>query len=157
MGFEVNPALVALFGSETRVRALAPLANSSRPLTAYRIAKMTGAQRIRVYSELRKLAAVGIVREVQGSWGRSEWELVQPDLRNMLRKTARIVSMDEWREGRVERSAITKRVMEGGRRVPVRVGAFTNDQRAKFEEEFSRPREKDVVLKKLGLKTSRYA
>src|SRR5580658_7263565 len=104
MGFKISPALVALFGSATRVRTLAPLANSSRPMTAYRIAQMTGAQRIKVYTELRKLAVVGIVRRVQGNWGRSEWELVEPDLRNLLRKRARIVSMDEWREGAAERS-----------------------------------------------------
>jgi hypothetical protein len=51
---DVDPKLVALFGSETRVRTLAVLAGAFRPLAAYRVAKVGGIPVQKAYEEVRR-------------------------------------------------------------------------------------------------------
>ena len=155
MSLKVNPWLAALFGSETRVRTLAPLANAPEPLTAYRIAQVSDVNRIKVYEELRNLAAAGIVRERVTGPKRSVWELPDSDVRRILRKRARVVwvgdlereATDLARRARAFRALYAKN--------PINLSRFkAQPSRVSHPEEYRRPPEKDRILASLGLKTS---
>jgi hypothetical protein len=43
---DIDPGMVALFGSRNRTLVLAALANASGPLSGYRVAKLFGGQKI---------------------------------------------------------------------------------------------------------------
>ncbi|MCI4351879.1 MAG: hypothetical protein L3K14_00600 [Thermoplasmata archaeon] len=101
---ELDPGLVALFGSETRVSVLAVLAGASRPSTGYRVAKIARIQPIKVYAELRRLRKAGIVREVLAEGGRSGWELSAPDVRRLVGDRVRVSWSDDWFAGESERA-----------------------------------------------------
>ncbi len=150
MTLEVAPGLVALFGSATRVRVMAPLANASRPMTAYRIATLSGVARTKINVEIRRLEEAGIVRSRTIEKGRRGWELVDPDLRSLLRKRIRIVwsrdlenEIPSWaervRDSRSRREPIDARLLKGPVRDP---------------SDFLRPVEKDRILRRLGLPPS---
>jgi DNA-binding transcriptional ArsR family regulator len=158
MTLEVDPGLVALFGSQTRVRTLAPLACSPSPLTAYRVAWMTGVQRTKVYSELRRLAAAGVVAERKSGGNRSTWELVDPEVRSLLRRRARISWSEDW---------LADLNRDAGKQSPIQL----QQQREDFFRRVRRPKSvpraakailaemkrrpgKDVELARLGLATS---
>jgi len=51
---DADPALLSLFGSQTRLLTMAVLANADEALTGYRVAKIAGLPREKVYPELRK-------------------------------------------------------------------------------------------------------
>ncbi|MGA7923687.1 MAG: helix-turn-helix domain-containing protein, partial [Thermoplasmata archaeon] len=61
MESEVDLTMVALFGSETRVRVLAVLAGAYGPLTAYRVGKTGGVSMPKAYREIGRLHKAGIV------------------------------------------------------------------------------------------------
>ncbi len=157
MTMGVDPALAALFGSENRVRTLAPLASSSVPLTAYRIAQMVDVPRTKVYEELAELAARGWVRKLRMTRNRSVWELLDPDVRRLLRRRARVVTMAELSAASDEMAARTRSVLAKNRRNPIAPsllrGAFT----PRNPEDFARPDQKDAVLRSMGLPVSRRA
>lgn len=69
-----------LFGSRTRAAALETLATTSRPLTAYRIAKVVGAQPIQVLTLLKSLEPEIVRNSGEG------WVLVNDLLRQFLRE-----------------------------------------------------------------------
>jgi hypothetical protein len=71
----IDSRLLAAFGSETRVRTLAVLANAFRPLTAYRIAKTGDILLSKVYGELERLAGAGVVARRGKGWVLLDWEL----------------------------------------------------------------------------------
>ncbi len=56
-----------LFGSRVRAAALETLASTSKPLTAYRVAKVIGAQPIQVLTSLKSLQPE-IVRHTGEGW-----------------------------------------------------------------------------------------
>jgi DNA-binding transcriptional ArsR family regulator len=85
---KVDPALVAAFGSATRVLTLAALANSNVPLTAYRVAKIGGLRPPKVYEELRRAKARGLVGESGG-----KHVLLDADLRTLVQRRARIYDL----------------------------------------------------------------
>jgi hypothetical protein len=155
MTLAIDPWLAALFGSGARVRTLAPLANTDEPMTAYRIAKLVGLQRIKVYSELRHLARAGVVRELRVGEKRSVWFLSDPDVRRLLQKRARVVSVNDIeraapglaRQSRAFRAAYVRNPIDLSRfkSEPSKVGAH---------EEYRRSPAKDRVLASLGLRTS---
>jgi hypothetical protein len=69
-----------LFGSRVRAAALETLAATSKPLTAYRVAKVIGAQPIQVLNTLKSLEPA-IVRHASDGW-----VLVSDALRLFLRE-----------------------------------------------------------------------
>jgi hypothetical protein len=70
-----------LFGSRVRAAALEALAATSKPLSAYRVAKVIGAQPIQVLVTLKSLAPQYVQRHAGG------WMLVDDSLRRFLRDT----------------------------------------------------------------------
>lgn len=86
----VAPSVAAVLGSANRARTLATLAGAYRSLTAYRVARLAGIPRTKVYNELRRLSNVGVVRERRERGGRSTWILLDLDLGLYLRKRIRI-------------------------------------------------------------------
>ena len=95
MPTDIEPALTSLFGSRTRLLTLAVLANSSEPLTGYRIAKLASLPREKVYPELRKGAKAGLVAKVGKGF-----RLTDPDVRALLQKRVRIRWDEEWDRAR---------------------------------------------------------
>jgi hypothetical protein len=151
---ELDSGVVATFGSATRVLTLAPLASATAPMTAYRIATVSRLQRIKVYAELRRLALSGVTREVKLGKNRSGWELVDPDIRQLLQRRVRITWYGDWQRGTAERAKrADAMIAEAGRWDPSRYGP-PNRSAVSNPEEFVRPPEKDRVLARMGLKTS---
>lgn len=147
-----DAGIVALFGSETRVLTLAPLASADRPLTAYRIASISGLQRIKVYAELRRLSRVGIVRERRDGRGSSVWEIVDPDLRRILIRRVRLTDITTLRTDRARLASSTKRVLEAYRRNPIAPERLGDPDDVRNEREFARSPQKDAILRRLGLR-----
>ena len=154
MSARVDPALVALFGSENRALTLAALANSSLPLTGYRVARITGTQPIKVYAELRRLGKSGLVRESPTAGGRMGWTLEDPDVRSLLRRRARISWGEDWNR------EVGERILTRSRS-PRLVGAIdlskyrAEPERVPNRSEFERPTGKDAALSSEGLQVSR--
>ncbi|MGD0719083.1 MAG: hypothetical protein ABSA15_05860 [Thermoplasmata archaeon] len=69
-----------LFGSRVRAGALETLASTSKPLTAYRVAKVIGAQPIQVLTILKTLEPDLVQRTEEG------WVLKSDSLRHFLRE-----------------------------------------------------------------------
>jgi hypothetical protein len=151
---KVDPGVVALFGSETRAATLGALANAGQPLTAYRIAKMTGGQVIKSITELRRLERVGIVARALTDRGRTGWVLADGSLKDFLRQRVRIVWASDWdrevvkRVGRRRTSPQLR--IDLSRFVPA-PGSVPNP------EEFARSPDKDRTLARAGLPLSRRA
>jgi DNA-binding PadR family transcriptional regulator len=110
---EIDGALAALFGSDTRLRSLAVLANARHPMTAYRVAKVGGVRPTKAYPELHRLEKAGVV-----SSGRSGWTLRDRDVALLLRKRVRIVWEEDWFRGKAERDAEDRRRYQRLRRLP---------------------------------------
>lgn len=154
MSREVDPAVVTLFGGETRVLTLAALSSSPQPITGYRVTKLTEVQPIKVYEELRKLATAGFVVGQQTRPGRVTWKLVDPDLKRFFNRRVRInwpvLGTDarkgdgpEWRAVRAKvRSLNTAQYQSRPLSIPNR-------------EEFVRAPGKDAILASVGLKMAR--
>lgn len=68
-----------LFGSRVRAEALEALASTSKPLTGYRVAKITGAQPIQVQTVLKALQPEVVQSTSDG------WLMVSDSLRRFLR------------------------------------------------------------------------
>lgn len=157
MALTIDPALSTLFGSENRVRTLAPLANSLAPLTAYRIAKMVDVPRTKVYAELAQLAAMGWVSKVVTTGTRSLWELRDPDVRRLLRRRARIVSVGDLTATSAEVAKRTRAVLAKSRRNPIDPALLRGPFKPRNPEDFARAARKDAVLRRIGLPASRRA
>lgn len=157
MALTIDPALSMLFGSENRVRTLVPLANSLAPLTAYRIAKMVNVPRTKVYDELAQLAAMGWVSKVEMTGTRSLWELRDPDIRRLLRRRARIVSVGDIAATSDDVAKRTRAVLAKSRRNPIDPTLLRGPFEPRNPEDFVRPAEKDAALRRMGLPVSRRA
>lgn len=68
-----------LFGSSVRAGTLEVLASTAAPLTAYRVAKLVGAQPIQVLTILKSLEPDPVQHSADG------WRLVNDGLRRFLR------------------------------------------------------------------------
>jgi len=147
---EVDPGLVALFGSETRVRSLAVLASAHRPLTAYRIGKVGGVPLPKAYREIARLAKAGLVERKN-----TGWVLCDNDVRALLRRRVRISWADDWLTERARRLPEERALFERLRRTehtpPPR------GWRPRNPERFSRSPVKDEVLREMGLRSSSHA
>jgi hypothetical protein len=76
-----DPALVAMFGSRTRLLTLAVLASADEPLTGYRVAEVAGLPRQNVYPELRRGMMIGMIEKVAEGF-----RLTDHDVRALLQK-----------------------------------------------------------------------
>jgi DNA-binding transcriptional ArsR family regulator len=157
MMLNLDPQLVTLFGSETRVSVLAALAGASRPYTGYRVARVAGVQPIKAYAELRKLRDAGIVRETGGTAGRSGWELPEGDVRSFVGLRTR-VSWSEDMLSAPQRTigpqdlAFLRRVRARAEKRP-RPKSVPPAAKAVLKEMKRRVR-KDQNLARMGLRTS---
>lgn len=148
---QVDPAIEALFGKD-RSRVLGVLANSSTALSGYAISKLSGTQRIKVSSELSKLAAAAVVRAEGAGKVRRVWTLTDPGLRQFFSQRVRIISTDEL-EGRANRARLAKpRAVLWANRVDLTT--LTPSRQVDLSE-FRRARGKDLVLRQAGLRPAR--
>ena len=148
----IDPALVRLFGSRTRAAILGVLANSGRPLTAYRVAQVTGAQLSKVSLELRRLGLSRVIGRAPTSNVNPAWVMTDPSLRAMLRRRIRIFWLDDWNEevGRLSRRSQTIP------RLRIDLSRYRAEpQSVPNRREFLRPELKDRILTETGLRTSR--
>ena len=152
MALDVDPAMTALFGSETRVRTLAILSNSTLPLTGYRIAKISGDEPIKVYAVLRTLSQNGLVVRSRDDRGSSAWTVTDPDLRRLFRRRVRISWEPDWTAEVAGRAALTKRLPRGILGIDLR--KYRSSARASSKlRELKRPPRKDRILASSGLPT----
>jgi hypothetical protein len=161
---DIDPGMVALFGSQNRTLVLSALANASGPLSGYRVAKLFGGQKIKVNAELVRLAKAGIVTRRRAPSGELGWTLEDPDLRRLLRKRARICFAPDWDRRRPASGEAVNRIL-------AEIEASLPDP--KVDREFYRPKnwkptpaalnllrekvrppEKDAILRKYGARTS---
>jgi UDP:flavonoid glycosyltransferase YjiC (YdhE family) len=148
----IDPALVSLFGSETRAVTLGALANSSRPLTAYRIARITGAQLSKVGAELRRLEAAQLVSRNLPDRTAPTWSLSDRSLVSFFQRRARIVASEDWD---VQVRATTEQARLR-RRLKIDTSHYRPSPRpVPNRREFERPAEKDRILAAAGPPTSR--
>lgn len=154
MALDLDAGLSLLFGGETRASVLAALASASAPFTGYRVAKVAGIQPIKAYAELRRLREAGIVRETPRGERGATWELLDENLRSFLTRRVRVVWWNDWQPGMAGRA----------RRAEVALARIRQIDLSKFKpnpsavsnpEEYTRRPEKDRVLARLGLRTSR--
>lgn len=138
MELEVDPLIIAAFGSETRVRTLATLAGASRPITVYRVGKTGGIPLPKAYREVERLERAGVVRRAKKGV-----ELIDPDLRDLFRKRVRILWSEDQRRLESARAARGAKVgaeddswFEPSRYTPNPKVA------ARYAREFRRPPEK---------------
>jgi hypothetical protein len=152
MEASIDPGVISLFGSRLRAATLGALANSRQPLTAYRVAIVTGSQVIKVITELRRLEQSGFVERSETGARGAGWSLPDPDLRDFLRRRVRLVWWDDWNEQvafRVRRSASVPRTRVDLSRFRPEPHAVPN------RREFLRRPGKDRLLAKAGLPVSR--
>jgi hypothetical protein len=151
MRIAVDPGIVLLFGSEARATVLGVLANAGRPLTAYRVARITGMQVTKTVNELRRLKEAGFTSNASTDSGRLGWVLSDQSLGEVLRRRVRIVWSVDWDQtvaGRVRRR-------RGSRRMRIDLSRFRPNPRVVPNRgEFTRSREKDRILARMGLPTS---
>lgn len=148
---QIDPAMTALFGSRTRALTLAVLANSDEPLTGYRIAKVAGLPREKVYPQLRKAVSTGIVRSQSKGY-----TLEDADLRRLLRNRIRIRWLDEMQRSREARFGSAESDL---RRIGTSLDGivtYNPDNRIPKAalQELRRDPQKNRVLRSLGLRVS---
>lgn len=156
----IDSALVAAFGSATRVRTLAVLANAAAPLTAYRVALVGGIPVDKAYREVRRLARARLVER-----RRDGWVLVDDDLRSLLQRRVRVRWDQDWDRERQGWAGETASLLSAGlatlrRRLQSDPGYLrpkgwkpTRAARRTIRE-LNRPRDKDAVLRRAGLRSS---
>jgi hypothetical protein len=95
--------LARLLGSENRANVVEALALSDGALTAYRVATMYGMNVAKAYSEMKRLAELGVIEKAGGRRG-AEYRLADPDLRRLaLRFSKRTLSYENWKSPRSKR------------------------------------------------------
>ena len=152
MGLTVDPGLAALFGSEGRVRTLAALANAEAPLTAYRVAMMTGSPPPNVYRELKGLLRVNEVERAPTPEGKVGWRLVDADVRGLLRRRLRVVWSEDLLRGSRERGRRAALFTRRSSQTPLDLSRFAPGP-TPAATAVRRRREKDGVLAKAGART----
>jgi hypothetical protein len=161
MSEQTDPALVAFCGSEARARTLGALANAVAPLTGYRVAKVSGIPEPKVYPELRRAVRAGIVRKEENGY-----RLIDEDLRSLLQKRVRIYWDADWDRARAGWSRETPRLLRQGMvaiRQRIRKDPFylrpkgwsAPPSARELDRELVRPREKDILIRRRGLRTSK--
>lgn len=142
--------LTALFGSETRVRALAVLAGAYGPLTAYRVAKVGEIPVQKAYEEMGRLSRSGLVAHRRGGW-----ILVDRDVRALLRKRVRIRWADDLNAERQHRRAEEEALFDRLERV--RHASPPAGWHPRDPVHFFRSPAKDDIIRRRGGRTSIHA
>jgi DNA-binding transcriptional ArsR family regulator len=149
----VDAGLAALFGSEDRVRTLAALANSSSPLTAYRVAKIVEMRPPNVYRELKRLLKGEVVTRTTMKDGSTVWQLREADLRSFFRARMRVTWSDDLVSGARDRERRAAAVIRRSAEEPLDLSRFSPGRRLTAAE-IQRRRRKDQVLARAGAKIS---
>ena len=152
----VDPTLLSLFGSQTRLLTMAVLANAGEPLTGYRVAVIAGLPREKVYPEIRKGLATGLLRRTA-----SGYRMVDADVRNLLQKRVRLRWDQVWdreREGWNEQpqgrlNALVASIPPNPAYLRPKGWTPSASARAVIRET-RRPTSKDRLLRRRGLRTS---
>ncbi len=144
---EIDAALSAFAGSETRVRLLAVLANARHPLTGYRVAKTGMVSISKAYPELRRLAESNLVIHT----GRG-WAIRDEDVAALLRKRVRIVDSGDWFRGKRRRDAEDRRLLSQLKNLPPPDWRGIGPKTIRYD--VARRREKDELLVRHGMKPS---
>ncbi|MGP8077116.1 MAG: hypothetical protein ACLQD8_04815 [Thermoplasmata archaeon] len=144
---DLDPRLVALFGSETRVRTLAVLASAHAPMTAYRIGKVGGVSMPKVYREVARLEMAGLIEAHQAGW-----VLLDRDVRALLRKRIRISWAPDWLAERTRRLPGERALFERLRKTPH--ARPSPGWQPRDPKRFQRSAFKDEILRNMGLRTS---
>jgi len=93
-----------LLGSATRANIVEALALAGKPLTSYRLSKAYHMNVAKTYTEVKKLAGLGLVRPVKGKRGK-EYTLADEDLRRLaLKLSSRVVTYDVWKSEESKRA-----------------------------------------------------
>jgi hypothetical protein len=156
MKTDVDPSLLSLFGSQTRLLTMAVLANADEALTGYRVAIIAGRPREKVYPELRKGISTGLLTlESDG------YRMVDTDVRALLRKRVRIRWDKEWDRARkgwdIETRGKLTTLLASIPTDPSYLrprGWKPSPSARKAIREMERPPSKDALLSRLGLRTS---
>ncbi len=146
---------VRLFGSEVRAKVLGVLAESREPKTGYEVSKILDTYPSKVYETLRHLEGTPFVEVVGGARGK-RYLLADEDLRRLLLRRVRIAAEDDWFADRARRIAEVETMLE--RLPPMEIPAISGEPGLRARailREFARPREKDRILSKMGLRTAR--
>jgi DNA-binding transcriptional ArsR family regulator len=148
MVIQIDNSIKALFGSETRAKILAVLANSPEPKTAYAISKIIEVKPPRVYKELHKLGSTELLGVRNDPSGRRRYFLADEDLRRMLLRRIRLASTDDWfSAARIHK---LKAAMNRAEELEVKLPTTRpNPSSIRNREEFVRPPEKDRALKRV--------
>ncbi len=149
---KIDPAVVTLLGSRTRAATLGALANASSALTAYRLARITGLQPIKVSAELRRLRDAGFLAATATEQGRVAWTLTDDSLRSFLRPRVRLVWLDDLNA--TIAANIRKRATQPKLNIDLRQFK-PNPSSVPNRKEFLRSPWKDRTLAALGLRISR--
>lgn len=140
MAVLADDALLAFCGSGTRVATLGILANSEKPLTGYRVAKLAGLQPIKVYRELAKASKSGLVQRTARGY-----RLADSDLRDLLRKRIRVSWFESWYDQESARGKRAQAVRESPTDSYDSSRYQPNPSIAKrYAKEIQRPSEKDT-------------
>lgn len=103
-----------LFGSKTRGKVLEALATSDVPLTAYRVAKRYNMNVAKVYKEMKRLTALGMLR-ADREGASVVYRLADRDLKSLaLRLSSRVQTYSSWRS----RGSKRERFLMGLQAVP---------------------------------------
>ncbi|TLZ52085.1 MAG: hypothetical protein E6K18_03485 [Methanobacteriota archaeon] len=148
MAFQIPAKVEAVFGSQTRAKVLGYLAGLSVPQTGYAISKNLDIGVSKVYEELKRLEAGGVILSDFDVRGSKRFWLNDEDLRSFLARNMRILPAGDWfSPGRIaerrEKFAETSRVRVDLPSVPARDGT------PPFAKEFRRTPAKDRALRRI--------
>ncbi|MGI0133218.1 MAG: hypothetical protein ACREDK_09085 [Thermoplasmata archaeon] len=149
---EIHPNLVAVFGSETRVRVLAVLANAFRPLTAYRVAKVGGVSIPKAYRELERLEKAAVVVHRKNGFVLAETSRAVGDL---IATKVRLSWDKDWEAEQIRERAEMESLLARLSRIPCR--RPSKGFVPKHPELYRRSPTKDRILREMGLPTSIHA
>lgn len=144
---DVDRSLSALFGSDTRLRLLAVLANAQHPLTGYRVAKTAEVPISKVYPELSRLEKARLAAHTKLGW-----TIDDTDVAALLRKRMRVVDSEDWFRNKSNRDEQDRALMDRLRKLPPPDWSTVNSTAIRYD--LSRRKEKDALLARHGMKPS---
>ncbi|MGC2034987.1 MAG: helix-turn-helix domain-containing protein [Thermoplasmata archaeon] len=147
MSSELDPALAAAFGSETRLRVLAVLAHAYGPLTGYRVAKTGGVSIPKAHEQLHRLERSGLVAHREDGW-----VILDRDVRILLRKRIRIRAWDDWLTEKAEKEPRIVALFDRLSRAPH--AEAPKGWEPRDPKRFHRDPRKDKILGRMGLPRS---
>ncbi|MGA8302726.1 MAG: hypothetical protein WA691_05785 [Thermoplasmata archaeon] len=151
MKTEVDPVLLAMCGSETRLRTLAVLASAYRPMTAYRVAKVGEVPVQKAYEEMRRLSEAGLV-----AWRGGGWALIDDDVRALLRRRVRFRWDEDWDRARSGKAGKVMADLDRIRSEVRGLDFYDPDNRISraARQELERDSEKNRILRRYGARVS---